>query len=420
MQEGGVKRVRVLFLAWGYSIHGKRRIQIFVDDPRFDVMVVSTYDYRVENATNVLLRSAEGERGIRRGGGPAGQRCDARPLPSFLKKVRSGLVRMTEKGRTFCLMIQDLGQLRSTVREFRPDFVFLQTLLYPAYLSYFLSPSIPILITFWNGDLLWWAQWNGIEKLLKRQIVAYGVKRASLITVNSQKAFDTCLEYGARREKVEIIRYPGVDLSRFKPAARDVARERLGIRHPKVVFCPRGIGGFLNSETIVEAAPAVVESYPRTLFIFAGVMVEKELLAHQRRVRELGMEDHFLWKPGIRWEEMPLYYSCSDVMVSVSSNDSLPKCMLEAMACQIPVLMGDIPQIREWIPEEFNRFLVPPGDPVVLSERILWVFCDSDTRIEQFVQRNRNLVEREVDSHKNSEIIKNLVLRLAETREARA
>lgn len=42
---------------------------------------------------------------------------------------------------------------------------------------------------------------------------------------------------------------------------------------------------------------------------------------------------------------MPDYYACADVMVSISSHDSLPNCMLEAMACGIPVVMGDIPQI---------------------------------------------------------------------------
>jgi hypothetical protein len=31
------KRTRVLFLAWGFSVHAKRRIQIFVDDPSFEV-----------------------------------------------------------------------------------------------------------------------------------------------------------------------------------------------------------------------------------------------------------------------------------------------------------------------------------------------------------------------------------------------
>ena len=50
-----IKKTKILFLAWGYSIHAQRRIQIFVDDPLFDVTVVSTYNYRFSGATTIPL-----------------------------------------------------------------------------------------------------------------------------------------------------------------------------------------------------------------------------------------------------------------------------------------------------------------------------------------------------------------------------
>ena len=54
-----VRRKKVLFLAWGYSIHAQRRIQIFVDDPLFDVTVVSTYNYQFSGATTIPLSQAK-------------------------------------------------------------------------------------------------------------------------------------------------------------------------------------------------------------------------------------------------------------------------------------------------------------------------------------------------------------------------
>jgi glycosyltransferase involved in cell wall biosynthesis len=429
------KRTRILFLAWGYSIHGKRRIQIFVDDPRFEVMVVSTFNYKFGNAKNVLLVSAGGKRTEsiiseslkdQIGEKPKGRdswKKMKREMLGFLKKlirvltaspslegVRNRILRGARSVLRFGLMIQDLQLLKLAVRQFRPDAIFLQTLLYPSYLSYFLPRSIPIIVTFWNGDVIWWAKWNGIERLLKKWIVAYGVKRADLITVNSQKAFDACLGYGTNRKKIKIIRYPGVDLDLFRAMSVAEARQRIGIDWQKVVFCPRGIGGHLNSEVIVEAAPAVIKSYPQTLFIFAGVTVEEDLIKHQKRVLRLGIDKNFLWKGMIPWEEMPIYYSCSDVMVSISSNDSLPNCMLEAMSCHVPVIMGDIPQIREWIQDGFNGFLVPPHDPDLLSDRILHVFGNIDSIIGRFIERNQEIVSQQVDSRKNKEVIKELVL----------
>ena len=51
--------VSILFLTWGYSIHAKRRIEIFTNDKRFDVTVVSTHNYGFKNAWNLLLTPTE-------------------------------------------------------------------------------------------------------------------------------------------------------------------------------------------------------------------------------------------------------------------------------------------------------------------------------------------------------------------------
>ena len=435
------KRTRILFLAWGYSIHAKRRIEIFVDDPRFEVMVVSTFNYNFRNAINVLLVSGGGTQTESTISASLKDQISEKPkgwdlwkkmkreMLRFLKKlilaftaspslevVRNKIFRAANSVLRFGLMIQDLKLLKLAMKQFCPDAVFLQTLLYPSYLSYFLPRLIPIIITFWNGDVIWWAKWNGIEKLLKKWIVTYGVKRAGLITVNSQKAFDACLGYRTNKEKIKIVRYPGVDLSRFRPMPMVEARQKIGIDWQKVVFCPRGIGGHFNSKMIVEAAPAVIKSYPKTLFIFAGVTGEEDLIEHQERVRRLGIEKNILWKGIIPWEEMPIYYSCSDVMVSISSNDSLPNCMLEAMACHIPVIMGDIPQIREWLQDGFNGLLVSPHDPDVLSDRILRIFENNDSMIHRFNERNQERISREADSLKNKEVIKELVLQFTRNR----
>ncbi len=153
--------------------------------------------------------------------------------------------------------------------------------------------------------------------------------------------------------------------------------------------------------------------------IYSKVTRNGQITLPSKVREELGIEEYFWWRPCIPWEEMPLYYSCSDAMISLSSNDSLPNCMLEAMACRVPVVMGDIPQIREWIPEEFSRFRVSPLDRVGLSEKILWVLENSDPEIQRFVDRNQNLVAREVDSQKNSERIKRLVCQFVGTKSLR-
>ncbi|MGO9950866.1 MAG: glycosyltransferase family 4 protein [Dissulfurispiraceae bacterium] len=408
------KKIRVLFFAWGDSIHVRRRIGIFTADPSFKVGVISTFAYNFKNAQNYYLSNATCTV-------PQNGR-DISLLNKLMNKTLTVLfylaLRLFRKGISLdeCyLMLRDARLVRRHAREFKPDIIFLQTLLYPNYLSFLLGKMVPAIITFWNGDVTWWAKWNGIERAFKRRIVLHGVKRAQAITVNSKAALEACLGYGVNQNKVKLIRYPGVNLEMFnhQPYTFNV-RERLNLRQIKIVLCPRGLGDYLNSDVIIEAAAIVIKHYPDTLFLFlSGVGTEALWKEHMRRAEELGIAENIRRDGQVSWEKMPMYYHAADVMVSVSSNDSLPNCMLESMACGVPVVMGDIPQIQEWIKDGYNGFLVPPRDPVLLAERIMETLANKDCIIANFVQKNIEIVSREADSRIVAAAVKALVRNVA-------
>ena len=450
------KRTRVLFLAWGFSIHAKRRIQIFVDDPSFEVAVASTFRYDFDNAMIVSLSGAVGRNNIFRCNLQSAKDRSAEKIssqqtghiPKALSAIRDlpGLVRFLGRGRRLLREIflseeksgapgsetskkapllpglrheivrayRDCRILENTVKNFKPDIIFLQTLLYPCHLAFFLPETIPLMITFWNGDLTWWAQWSGIERRFKRALVTYGLGRAQAITVNSASALNACLQYGAREEKISLIRYPGVDLERFRPLEKSEAKRQLRIGFEKVVLLPRGLGEYLNSDIIIEAIPIVIRKYPSTLFLFlSGNGKEQEWGKHLQRAKQLGAEKNVRWDGEVAWERMGLYYNASDVMVSISSNDSLPNCMLEAMACGTTIIMGDIPSIREWVTDGVNGFLVPPRDGVSLSAKIIRAFDSPEDMVMSFIQKNLELARGVFDSRQNSQEIKKQVHQVA-------
>jgi glycosyltransferase involved in cell wall biosynthesis len=101
-------------------------------------------------------------------------------------------------------------------------------------------------------------------------------------------------------------------------------------------------------------------------------------------------------------------------MVSVSSLSSLPNCMLEAMACAVPVVMGDIPAIREWVEDGVTGFLVPPRSPEALAARISEVFESTSSRLDAMARRNLERVRREADSGRNAARVKEIVRRTAQ------
>lgn len=412
MANRGPESTKVLFLCWGFSIHARRRIQIFVDDERFKVAVVSTYNYGFAGALNVLLGglvvNPTGSVQVKSRG-----RLECLISPSIkemLKKVRT----LTGIWYELFQAWRDFRTLRDTVREFQPDVVFLQTLQYPSYLAYGLPRTLPIMITFWNGDVTHYAKWTGIEMLIKKLLVVHGIKRATAITVNSLAAHGKCLDHGGTPEKIHLIRYPGADLTRFRRGSRDDARRRLAIDKSQVVLCPRGLGKFFNSDVIVEAAGVVVRETPDVLFLFiSGVGGKSEWDRHMRRAKELGISDNLRWDGQVPWEEMPTYYHCANVMVSILAKDSMPNCMIEAMACDLPVILGDTLQSREWVENGINGFLCNPDDMHQCAENILRVLNDPGELLRQFAAINLDKVSREADSAVNSERIKELVRKTA-------
>ena len=432
--------VRVLFLAWGYSIHADRRIRIFSEDPGFEVAVVSTHDYRIPGARNTLLSGGEEKAEVAgrfardRAGAWAGASRLLRRSDRILRRardlcrygpalVRLGVadpraIRMALDAQDVLLELEigrrDLAILEAAIRAFRPDLVFPQTLLYPCYLANSLPGTIPRVITFWNGDVTWWAQWSGTERLIKKQIVTHGVSRAKAVTVNSEAARTACLSYGVRPERIHVIRYPGVDRKRFVPSSRKAARSRLGIGERHVVLCPRGVGGYLNSDVIVQAAPEILARHPDTLFLFLSwAGSEEDRRDHRKRAEALGVGSSFRWEDHVPWESMPEYYNAADVMVSISSRDSLPNCMLEAMACGIPVVMGDIPSIREWITDGENGILVPPRDPASLAAEVARVLGAAGGALDAMTRKGMAQVGRDADSETNARRIKDLVRQVA-------
>ncbi len=411
---------KLLILCWGYSIHARRRAQLFIDDPRFDVTVVSTHDYAFKGAENVLL-SAVLKGGPSEGGGSSARKALQSMLPAPVRAFLRSIVNLLGLVFELKAMRQDLARLRSVVARKQPDVVLLQTLQYPSFLAYRLPADLPMAVTFWNGDLTYFAKWTGLEMLVKKRLVVHGLKRVNAITVNSQTAFDAGVGLGADPAKMTLVRYPGADLERFRPRDQQQARERLGITARHVLLCPRGLGQFFNSDVIVEAAAQALKIFPDTLILFiSGVGGEEEWERHLQLARQLGIADRMRWDGQIAWEEMPWYYSAADVMVSIKTADSCPNCMLEAMACAIPVIMSDTEQNREWIVDGTNGYLCPPRDAQLICQRIESILTGPNDLTRQFARISLEKVQRDANSSISVNTIKNLILKLAAGTSSRA
>lgn len=86
-----------------------------------------------------------------------------------------------------------------------------------------------------------------------------------------------------------------------------------------------------------------------------------------------------------------LVYQQADVAVLPSYREGLPKSLLEAAACGLPIITTDVPGCREIVKDNINGILVPLKDPVALAAAIKTLVLDQHLRT-RYGQESRQIV----------------------------
>jgi glycosyltransferase involved in cell wall biosynthesis len=192
--------------------------------------------------------------------------------------------------------------------------------------------------------------------------------------------------------KVHVIRN-GIDCDRFHPSAEsrtspDV-REELGVPADTPLI---GIVAALRSEKnhsmLVHAAAKLREQHPNLHTLIIGEGPERATI--EPLVEKLGLADrvHLL---GNR-SDTPRLLAAMDVFTLCSLNEASPVSILEALACETPVVATDVGSISETVLPGRTGELVPSEDLNSFAAAIDRLLNDDDLR-SQMGQNGRELVQ---------------------------
>jgi glycosyltransferase involved in cell wall biosynthesis len=164
----------------------------------------------------------------------------------------------------------------------------------------------------------------------------------------------------------------GVDVRAFCPAdtdTRHTLREHLGLAHQGclVLFVGR-LDPVKALDVLLQAWAHVVRDItePQLTLVLVGDGVERERLANL--ARELGIFD-FVHFAGAS-DHVIDWYRAADLFVLPSYVEGLSNAMLEAMACELPVVATAVGGTPSAIENEVNGLLIPPGDADAISEAL--------------------------------------------------
>lgn len=129
----------------------------------------------------------------------------------------------------------------------------------------------------------------------------------------------------------------GVDFNRFHSFDKGEMRKKLGFARDDLIFI--ATGSIIPRKRIDETAESFIRAgfAPNIKLIFLG---DGNLLPGLREKYKDHQNIFFLGKK----QNVAEYLSAADVFVSSSESEGMPNAVLEALACNLPVLLSDIPQ----------------------------------------------------------------------------
>jgi len=202
-----------------------------------------------------------------------------------------------------------------------------------------------------------------LPRMLYRKLTVHLVRtHATRVLACSRGAFDAFFGSGRWEQdgRMNVVYY-GVDLPPFEgPVDRQGVRRELGVSPDDRLMIH--VGRFIEAKNHGGLVDIFREVRTRRTDIHLVLVGEGELMEQTRaRVAQYGLQDgvHFV---GVR-SDVPRLMKAADVMVMPSVREGMPVTMIEATAAGLPIVITDMPGMREANEVCCRATLLPVTEP---------------------------------------------------------
>jgi glycosyltransferase involved in cell wall biosynthesis len=224
----------------------------------------------------------------------------------------------------------------------------------PAAMRLAAALDLPFSVKARGSDIHIWGARPGIRE----DIVAAGRAAGGLLCVSGALKRDMAT-LGMPADRIRV-HHTGIDLDRFRPVDRVMAKAALGIAGPLLI----SVGNLVARKGQVLALAALAE-LPEASLLVVGEGPERARLerlagelAIAGRVRFLGVQPH---------DAMPALIAAADALVLPTVSEGLANVWVEALACGTPVVTSDVGGARDVIDRPAAGRLVPRDSAAIAA-----------------------------------------------------
>lgn len=214
----------------------------------------------------------------------------------------------------------------------------------------------PLIVT--NHGLISQTAPKWLQKAFIPTIARFTLNSADRILCYSETDERRLQEQGIETE-VSVVRN-GIDCETFTPMDIDNDEEL------QILFVGRLKPG-KGIDKLLIAFKNIIHQYPQVKLKIIGEGPMRDELVKEAKAS--GISTNIEFAGLIENKRMPKVYSQSDIFTLPSMNEGLPRTVLEAMSCEVPVVVSDLEQLRPVV--KGAGITVPRNDPDALSSALL-------------------------------------------------
>jgi phosphatidylinositol alpha-1,6-mannosyltransferase len=193
-----------------------------------------------------------------------------------------------------------------------------------------------------HGHEVWWARMPLFSAALRR--IGAQADQMTYLGEFTRGAVANAL---LREDHSKLVHLPpGVDLSRFTPAAKSVElQKKWGIEEASVIVSIGRLVARKGSDQLIKAMPEVLKQFPKSKLLLVGTGNYQKRL--ERLVRNLKVEESVIFTGRVDHDLLPDYFRLGDIFAAPCRSrygglevEGLGIVYLEASACGVPVIAG--------------------------------------------------------------------------------
>ena len=279
--------------------------------------------------------------------------------------------------------LKALPTVKKTILDFKPDVVHAHYATSYGFLGA-LSGFHPFILSVWGSDVFTFPH----NSLLHKMILKYNLKNADAILSTSHVMAKETHLYTDK--EIEVTPF-GIDLEQFKPIDMESIfdKDEIVIGTIKTLEEKYGIKYLLRAFEIVSSK---YPNLPLKLLVVGNGSLDIEL---RKLALELCIDDKTVFTGKVPFEAVPNYQNMLSVSVSVSvsNSESFGVAIIEASACEKPVIVSNVGGLPEVVEDGVTGIIVPPRDVEATANAIERLVLNKELRL-QMGKAGRERVKR--------------------------